>query len=686
MPRLRAAVIFCAAGLAACGDYSSGWDEYPPLSPPTTPPASPPAPPLTCHPHGGEGCTSVYVNTNYSVCVSESITTCEESRIDEDSDEPKTGFSWGIAASLIADVIISFGLAMQKEAHNRALQKCKELGDGSEPNPFKQPVWVLGLAMVIGGEVGNFAAYGDPSTPASVVTAVGCVGVIANLFIATFFLKEPFRRRDLVGVLLVVTGVLLLVFFAPKQDSVLDADRFYDLMSQPSAYVTLSLVLIAIIVLFFLCPKHGHKHVLWNLSQASLIGCLTVVASKAISTFLNLTLKAIFDPNVPMNDQVNLNYDEPECNASGYHWGQLNETCPCTYGCITVRPWYKAVNDSSGNIVIDGKSQLDQWAMWVALIVMVVTAVAQVKYINKGMALFGNSEVIPVHYVTFTLFSIVVVSIVYQEFSVANDGVCPQYIYLHLFIDGCILTFLGVWLITSNRLPAEDFLKDETPLLNEDDSAEQVGGAGGAEGGSCRSSQLDVRGSAAARLSTAPNSSKSTSSAALPLGAANMPIPEEFSVKQPALHGAPAGAPLHPAPLHPEEDGEGAAHLAGRKNSISGVLRERGISMERAQASLDARGTRQSRSGSVLSYLGAMAGGVSTVLYDPQDHFQQSDGVYKPMTFEARTVSITRRASTSAPLPASIAAQGGSRKSYTRAPSLDKSGISFTQEQHSGVV
>ena len=106
---------------------------------------------------------------------------------------------------------------------------------------------------------------------------MGCVGVIANLFIATFFLKEPFRRRDLVGVLLVVAGVLLLVIFAPKQDSVLDAERFYDLMAQPGAIVMLVFVCVAIAALSFLCPRYGHKHVLWNLSQASLIGCSSAI-------------------------------------------------------------------------------------------------------------------------------------------------------------------------------------------------------------------------------------------------------------------------------------------------------------------------------------------------------------------------------------------------------------------------
>jgi drug/metabolite transporter (DMT)-like permease len=69
-------------------------------------------------------------------------------------------------------------------------------------------------------QVGNFVAYGDKNTPASVVTAVGCVGVIANLIISTVWLGEPFRKRDVIGGFCVVCGVLLIVVFAPQQSQV----------------------------------------------------------------------------------------------------------------------------------------------------------------------------------------------------------------------------------------------------------------------------------------------------------------------------------------------------------------------------------------------------------------------------------------------------------------------------------
>ena len=48
---------------------------------------------------------------------------------------------------------------------------------------------------------------------------------------------------------------------------------------------------------------------------------------------------------------------------------------------------------SSQAIGTGSAETLGEWGLYAALLVMVVTAVAQVKYINRGMALFGNSEV-----------------------------------------------------------------------------------------------------------------------------------------------------------------------------------------------------------------------------------------------------------------------------------------------------
>ena len=268
--------------------------------------------PTDCAPRtgpAGGNCTSIYVSTVEEICLLSAGATCAAGHeAYETAGGPQAGFAWGIFLSLFGDVIISIGLALQKVAHKgltltltltltlplplpltrwrttaspTQLREARDassqgsLSDassdklrGEEPKPsfVKMPVWWAGILATVGGEVCNFVAYGDTNTPASVVTAVGCVGVIANAIIATFFLGEVFRRRDGLGIALVLAGVSLIVCFAPQQTRALSAPVMAEYLRAPGAITYLALLLLAITALAFLCPRVGHRHVLLTLT------------------------------------------------------------------------------------------------------------------------------------------------------------------------------------------------------------------------------------------------------------------------------------------------------------------------------------------------------------------------------------------------------------------------------------
>ena len=65
-------------------------------------------------------------------------------------------------------------------------------------------------------QVGTLCAYGDRNTPtAAIVGSSAPVGIVANLAIATLFLGEPLRLRDVIGTTFVVVGVLFIALFCP---------------------------------------------------------------------------------------------------------------------------------------------------------------------------------------------------------------------------------------------------------------------------------------------------------------------------------------------------------------------------------------------------------------------------------------------------------------------------------------
>ncbi|KAI9746653.1 MAG: hypothetical protein M1818_000367 [Claussenomyces sp. TS43310] len=93
---------------------------------------------------------------------------------------------------------------------------------------------------------------------------------------------------------------------------------------------------------------------------------------------------------------------------------------------------------------------------YVLIAILAFTAIMQVRYINKALQRFDSTQVIPVQFVLFTLSVIVGSAILYRDFEQATVQSATK------FIGGCLMTFFGVFLITSGRSSMEDHSDDET--------------------------------------------------------------------------------------------------------------------------------------------------------------------------------------------------------------------------------
>jgi hypothetical protein len=97
--------------------------------------------------------------------------------------------------------------------------------------------------------------------------------------------------------------------------------------------------------------------------------------------------------------------------------------------------------------------------------VLVGTAVMQVKYVNKSLARFDSTQVIPVQFVMFTLSVIIGSAVLYRDF----ESTTPERAVK--FIGGCLLTFFGVFLITSGRSKHDD---DESDIESDVEGEERI--------------------------------------------------------------------------------------------------------------------------------------------------------------------------------------------------------------------
>lgn len=88
---------------------------------------------------------------------------------------------------------------------------------------------------------------------------------------------------------------------------------------------------------------------------------------------------------------------------------------------------------------------------YLLVFVLVATALMQIRYVNRALQRFDSTQVIPVQFVLFTISVIVGSAILYGDFRSAGSDRIGK------FVGGCILTFLGVYLITSRRKNEEGF-------------------------------------------------------------------------------------------------------------------------------------------------------------------------------------------------------------------------------------
>lgn len=296
----------------------------------------------------------------------------------------------GAALAIIGNLLISVSMNIQKYSHLRQAE------EKSETHYLKSKIWWVGLILMVLGEIGNFSAYGF--SPASLVAPLGTTTVIANAIIAVVFLRERVRYQDVFGVTLAIVGAFLLVTFSTKETSELTGRELAVYLRQWPFLVYVILEIIIFCTLMFVQWRYDLENVVIFLLLVALLGSLTVISAKAVSSMVNITLS--------------------------------------------------------------GNSQLGHPLFYVMLIVMITTAIAQVKFLNRAMQSFDATVVVPTNFVLFTISAIISGIVLYREFYGLT------FLEIFMFLFGCVLSFVGVYYITSERKQEES---DEQLLLTNAD-------------------------------------------------------------------------------------------------------------------------------------------------------------------------------------------------------------------------
>lgn len=135
---------------------------------------------------------------------------------------------------------------------------------------LQEPYWWLGQVLIIVGEMGNFLAYGF--APASIVSPLGVVALVSNCVIAPIFFKEVFRRRDFLGVVVAITGVVTVVLSAKQEETKLGPHEVWGAITTMAFEIYMAVTCVLIALLMWLSPKYGNRTILIDLGLVGLFG------------------------------------------------------------------------------------------------------------------------------------------------------------------------------------------------------------------------------------------------------------------------------------------------------------------------------------------------------------------------------------------------------------------------------
>lgn len=165
--------------------------------------------------------------------------------------ESDSSYRWliGVLLAAIASVISNLGLTLQKLSHKRNQAMGAEHAMEHTENYHKDPIWMVGLALVILGSVADLAALGFAAQ--SIVAPLGSLTLVSNVLLAPLILGEKLDKRDLMATLAIVIGSGVSVAFATHEETSYTIQELFGFYVMPRFFVYAALVVATVLVMLY---------------------------------------------------------------------------------------------------------------------------------------------------------------------------------------------------------------------------------------------------------------------------------------------------------------------------------------------------------------------------------------------------------------------------------------------------
>lgn len=265
----------------------------------------------------------------------------------------------GTLLALFGNLLVSISLCIQKYSH------VSLAGTKDQRAFFATKTWWLGFIFTCIGEGANFVSYAF--APLAVVAPLNAVSVLASSILGFIFIREKTKIKDFakqnvltfLGYVLTTGGTYLLVAFGPNSHEELNAKNVVTHLVSWPVLLYLFLEIITFCLLLYFYKQRNADYLVVILLLVALLGSLTVITVKAVSSMLVLT--------------------------------------------------------------VEGNMQLDYPIFSVLLVCMGASVVYQARFLSQACQLHDTSTIASFNYILSTSFAVVAGAVFYTEFK--NDDV-----------------------------------------------------------------------------------------------------------------------------------------------------------------------------------------------------------------------------------------------------------------------
>jgi hypothetical protein len=401
----------------------------------------------------------------------------------------------GISIGLFASFVQSLGLAVQRRSHVHNSQ----LPEQDQKVEHRRPLWLIGFAIfLISNIFGSFVQIA--SLPVVILAPLGAVSLLWNAFFARLLL----RPRMLLGTALIASGAALIAIYGIVPETTRSLDELMALFARPAFIVWFCAE--GFILLVCLIVTHGVEYsykrqleaAAYSLLQANRDSPLSSCASahdSPLNSLIPLPLACAQQPPNPSSgltrEQVNGSSAsevtpllDPKCGRlpstkstphNSKSSSPLRVPLPSRTPLLLALAYAAASGTLSGLCLIFAKSgvellvltfggvnQFFRWEAWILVGGLIVFALGQLWYLNRGLRLADPAFVCPSAF-CFYNFSSIINGLVYFD----QLGQLPGW-HLILVIVGMFVLLAGVWAVSAQANV------DESDTATESDVEDQA--------------------------------------------------------------------------------------------------------------------------------------------------------------------------------------------------------------------